>query len=58
MAHTSGELQARLMWVFCPGLVLYVARPVELVCWDHREVPKSPICGHGRGEQGAHAKVT
>lgn len=26
------------------NLVVYVARPVEFVCCDHLDVPKSPIC--------------
>ena len=33
-----------LMWVFWCVLVEYVARPVELVCCIHLDVPKSAIC--------------
>lgn len=40
---TSGALQARLIWVLRLDLVVYVARPVEFVCCDHLDVPKSPI---------------
>ncbi len=29
-----------MLWL---AVVVYVARPVELVCFDHQEVPKSPI---------------
>lgn len=42
--RTSGALQARLIWVFRPDVAVYVARPVDLVCSDHLDVPKSPIC--------------
>lgn len=42
--RTSGALQARLIWVLWLDFVVYVARPVEFVCCDHLEVPKSPIC--------------
>lgn len=41
--RTSGALQARLMWVVWLALAVYVARPVEFVCCDHLDVPKSPI---------------
>ena len=40
---TSGALQARLICVLWLALVVYVASPVELVCCDHLDVPKSPI---------------
>ena len=43
MIHTSGALQARLIWVCLLDLAVYVARPVEFVCCDHLDVPKSPI---------------
>lgn len=43
-ALTSGALQARLIWVVWLDLVVNVARPVDMVCCVHREVPKSPIC--------------
>ena len=33
-----------MLWL---ALVVYVARPVEFVCWDHLDVPKSPICEEG-----------
>lgn len=41
--RTSGALQARLIGVPWFDRVVYVARPVELVCCDHLDVPKSPI---------------
>ena len=43
--HTSGALHAMLIWVVWLDLVVYVARPVEFVCCDHLDVPKSAICG-------------
>ena len=31
-------------------LVVYVARPVDLVCSDHLDVPKSPIWKNNMGQ--------
>ena len=42
--HTSGALQAMLIWVVWLDLVVYVAIPVEFVRCDHLDVPKSAIC--------------
>ena len=43
-ARTSGALQARLISVFLLDFVVNVARPVDMVCCVHLEVPKSSIC--------------
>ena len=48
--RTSGALHARLIWVLWLDWVVYVARPMEFVCCDNLDVPKSPIWEGGSNE--------